>query len=77
MIARTWLEDLCCESLERNRCRHHRVRASARICAKADEDRLYMMYLPLRLYGLTQGDDTANDYALSILCCESSLLFPR
>jgi hypothetical protein len=40
-------------------------------------NRLYMLYLPLRLYGVTQGDDTANDYALSILCCESSLLFPR
>lgn len=36
-----------------------------------------MLYLPLRLYGVLKGDDTVNDYALSILSCESALLFPR
>jgi hypothetical protein len=36
-----------------------------------------MIYLPLRLWGVTQGDDVINDYALSVLSCESALLFPR
>lgn len=38
---------------------------------------LYMIYLPLRLYGVTKGDLVVSDYAISVLSCESSLLFPR
>lgn len=38
---------------------------------------LYMIYLPLRLYGAAFGDSTVSDYAISVLSCESSLLFPR
>lgn len=38
---------------------------------------LYMLYAPLRLIGVLTGDAQLNDYAISILSCESALLFPR
>jgi hypothetical protein len=38
---------------------------------------LFMLYAPLRLFGLLTGDAQMNDYAISILSCESALLFPR
>lgn len=38
---------------------------------------LFMLYLPFRLLGLLTGNTLVNDYALSVLSCESALLFPR
>lgn len=40
-------------------------------------DRLFILYLPLRLYGMIVDDHEIKDMALSILSCESALLFPR
>jgi hypothetical protein len=35
------------------------------------------MYLPIRLYGFWLNDHDIKDFAMSILSCESALLFPR
>lgn len=40
-------------------------------------DRVFLIYLPLRLYGLASASPDINDFALSVLSCESALLFPR
>lgn len=42
-----------------------------------NSSRLFLFYLPFRLYGVIHGHSAANDYALSILACESALIFPR
>jgi hypothetical protein len=76
IAARTWMEDLCCKSMEWDRCSHYRVSLDYPELGQSNP-RLYIVYLPLRLYGVAKGDDQINDYALSVLSCESSLLFPR
>lgn len=39
--------------------------------------RVYLIYLPIRLYGLASASPEISDFALSVLSCESALLFPR
>jgi hypothetical protein len=79
LTARTRMASLCCQSVERHRRCYNRVRSAATTLRGLALTcrRLYMIYLPLRLYGVAVGDLVISDYAISVLSCESSLLFPR
>jgi hypothetical protein len=65
--------------VERYRRSHHRVRPIVHMPTSLTMRfvRLFLVYLPLRLYGVTKDHLGASDFALSMLACESSLLFPR
>lgn len=51
--------------------------ACAVLCRYNLTHRVYLIYFFLRIYGLASGSHEINDFALSVLSCESALLFPR
>ena len=38
---------------------------------------LFLCYLPPRVWGVVAQNEVVSDFSLSVLACESALLFPR